>query len=99
MHTLYIPQEGKFLKQVSFFKKHSIKNITKNTKIPALLGFLYVLKDIYYYGPSDWNRTSGLLNPIQARYQSAPHPDINFLYFIILNFILSTVKTPYLLDV
>ena len=26
-------------------------------------------------GPSDWNRTSGLLNPIQARYQSAPHPD------------------------
>ena len=28
-------------------------------------------------GPSDWNRTSGLLNPIQARYQSAPHPDFD----------------------
>ena len=23
-------------------------------------------------------RTSGLLNPIQARYQTAPHPDIAF---------------------
>ena len=26
-------------------------------------------------GPSDWIRTSGLLNPIQARYQTSPHPD------------------------
>ena len=26
--------------------------------------------------PSDWSRTSGLLNPIQARYQTAPHPDV-----------------------
>ena len=29
-------------------------------------------------GPSDWIRTSGLLNPIQARYQTSPHPDIFF---------------------
>ena len=29
-------------------------------------------------GPSDWIRTSGLLNPIQARYQTSPHPDILF---------------------
>ena len=27
-------------------------------------------------GPSDWIRTSGLLNPIQARYQTSPHPDL-----------------------
>ena len=26
-------------------------------------------------GPSDWIRTSGLLNPIQARYQTSPHPE------------------------
>ena len=30
-------------------------------------------------GPSDWIRTSGLLNPIQARYQTSPHPDICFV--------------------
>ena len=30
------------------------------------------------HGPSDWIRTSGLLNPIQARYQTSPHPDIFF---------------------
>ena len=29
-----------------------------------------------FRGPSDWSRTSGLLNPIQARYQTAPHPDL-----------------------
>ena len=27
------------------------------------------------HGPSDWIRTSGLLNPIQARYQTSPHPE------------------------
>ena len=31
-------------------------------------------------GPSDWIRTSGLLNPIQARYQTSPHPDIHLLF-------------------
>ncbi len=31
------------------------------------------------FGPSDWIRTSGLLNPIQARYQTSPHPDISYL--------------------
>ena len=31
------------------------------------------------FGPSDWIRTSGLLNPIQARYQTSPHPDIVLL--------------------
>lgn len=31
-----------------------------------------------FRGPSDWSRTSGLLNPIQARYQTAPHPDLLF---------------------
>ena len=28
------------------------------------------------YGPSVEIRTQGLLNPIQARYQTSPHPDI-----------------------
>ena len=35
----------------------------------------------FFKSPSDWNRTSGLLNPIQARYQSAPHPDNNRYYY------------------
>ena len=30
-----------------------------------------------HFGPSDWIRTSGLLNPIQARYQTSPHPVVN----------------------
>ena len=29
-----------------------------------------------FSGPSDWIRTSGLLNPIQARYQTSPHPEV-----------------------
>ena len=33
-------------------------------------------------GPSDWIRTSGLLNPIQARYQTSPHPDIFFCFAV-----------------
>ncbi len=32
-------------------------------------------RGILCFGPSDWIRTSGLLNPIQARYQTSPHPD------------------------
>ena len=44
---------------------HSDKN--KNRKSKCSFGF---------YGPSDWIRTSGLLNPIQARYQTSPHPDL-----------------------
>ena len=31
---------------------------------------------LLFFGRSDKNRTCGLLNPIQARYQTAPHPDI-----------------------
>ena len=31
-----------------------------------------------FYGPSVEIRTRGLLNPIQARYQTSPHPDILF---------------------
>ena len=29
-----------------------------------------------FHGPSVEIRTRGLLNPIQARYQTSPHPDI-----------------------
>ena len=36
---------------------------------------LNILKEALCLGPSDWSRTSGLLNPIQARYQTAPHPE------------------------
>ncbi len=32
------------------------------------------------FGPSDRSRTCGLLNPIQARYQSALHPDVLIHY-------------------
>ena len=31
-----------------------------------------------FHGPSVEIRTRGLLNPIQARYQTSPHPDILF---------------------
>ncbi len=47
-------------------------------KAPALSGKCFLR-------PSDWSRTSGLLNPIQARYQSALHPDTT-LMIISLNF-------------
>ena len=30
----------------------------------------------FFFGPSGESRTHGLLNPIQARYQTALHPDI-----------------------
>ena len=55
------------------------KNAKKpcNCKAFSRASFLYTC-----YGPSDWIRTSGLLNPIQARYQTSPHPD-----FILLNYI------------
>ena len=32
------------------------------------------------FGPSVEIRTRGLLNPIQARYQTSPHPDIQFCF-------------------
>ena len=38
-----------------------------NKKRPALLS--------WSFGPSGESRTHGLLNPIQARYQTALHPD------------------------
>ena len=31
-----------------------------------------------FFGPSVEIRTRGLLNPIQARYQTSPHPDMQF---------------------
>ena len=34
-------------------------------------------------GPSDRSRTCGLLNPIQARYQTAPHPEFSNNYYTI----------------
>ena len=74
-HLMHTPRE-KLPKYGGIFKKYNNKKLPKNEESPVILGSLYVSKDTYYYGPSDWNRTSGLLNPIQARYQSAPHPDI-----------------------
>ena len=46
----------------------SIHRLLDIKKKKCLMTFLFL-------GPSDWSRTSGLLNPIQARYQTAPHPD------------------------
>ena len=50
-------------------------------KRPLVPGTLEIEKvrtpyGIRTFGPSDWIRTSGLLNPIQARYQTSPHPDV-----------------------
>ena len=42
---------------------------TSHSKRPS------TLVDGLFDGPSDWIRTSGLLNPIQARYQTSPHPE------------------------
>ena len=44
------------------------------------------------FGPSDRSRTCGLLNPIQARYQSAPHPDRYYYGIISKTVQLSSVK-------
>jgi hypothetical protein len=62
---------------VQFFKLfRNFSQIFKNRKIPKKPGFPS-LSGIFH-GPSDWSRTSGLLNPIQARYQTAPHPVVHF---------------------
>ncbi len=45
----------------------------------------------WFFGPSVEIRTRGLLNPIQARYQTSPHPDIFDCQGIIHHF-LSDVK-------
>jgi hypothetical protein len=44
----------------------------KQTENPQPIVFQWIAG---FVGPSDWIRTSGLLNPIQARYQTSPHPD------------------------
>ena len=38
-----------------------------------------VSKPSCLFGPSAEIRTRGLLNPIQARYQTSPHPDFFFV--------------------
>ena len=59
-------------KQLIFFpenrKSCRLCSLGKNKKpvIGMITGF---------FGPSDWSRTSGLLNPIQALYQTEPHPE------------------------
>ena len=52
-------------------KRRKIKLPDEKQKVPKISYF----RD-FPLGPSERNRTSGLLNPIQARYQAAPHPDI-----------------------
>ena len=47
---------------------HREKRKSRNSIMPFLL-----------FGPSVEIRTRGLLNPIQARYQTSPHPDIYLL--------------------
>ena len=41
-----------------------LEKIRRTHKIPRI------------FGPSVEIRTRGLLNPIQARYQTSPHPDV-----------------------
>ena len=64
--------EGRF---ASFFVyrvkfKFSVKRRNPNASPTGKMQF-----GLSSFGPSDWIRTSGLLNPIQARYQTSLHPD------------------------
>ena len=60
----------------------------KNNPNPSPIGNKFGL---FLFGPSGENRTHGLLNPIQARYQTALHPDtLAFLqvpYYYRLNYL------------
>ena len=60
-----------FVYRVKF--KFSVKRRNPNASPTRKMQF-----GLSSFGPSDWIRTSGLLNPIQARYQTSPHPDIFF---------------------
>ena len=53
------------------FIEHLFHSVRLQGMTKRALAFLQVP-----FGPSDWIRTSGLLNPIQARYQTSPHPEI-----------------------
>ena len=54
-------------------------------------------KDIF--GPSVEIRTQGLLNPIQARYQTSPHPDIHLpVRQLIYNSTLFSILQPLIFD-
>ena len=71
-------QGWKLSRQACFF----LKNLWKGAKHPywsnkkTIIPIFFVSILWFLYGPSDRSRTCGLLNPIQARYQTAPHPDI-----------------------
>ena len=62
-----------FVLNTALFSSHICRYKKKNTIDANLFRVASIVfsKD----GPSDWIRTSGLLNPIQARYQTSPHPD------------------------
>ncbi len=54
-------------------------NFAGNKKQSVHYRILRSYKDTLH-GPSVEIRTRGLLNPIQARYQTSPHPDIQFCF-------------------
>ena len=63
-----VAADGKFV----LSKYRFLKDVIKNRQILSDLTLLLTLTAIF--GPSGESRTHGLLNPIQARYQTALHP-------------------------
>ena len=64
------------------YKRSLLTNVSINKQINLFV----------FSSPSDRSRTCGLLNPIQARYQSALHPDTTLILYQIFLFF-ATVKT------
>ena len=65
---------GNRLVIAKFFKK--LFQISAYKKVPVSTTFK---AETGIFGPSAEIRTRGLLNPIQARYQTSPHPESNNL--------------------
>ena len=51
-----------------------VKNFFYHKNLQKLLGLVFYKSICFGYGLSEKIWTSDLLNPIQARYQTAPHP-------------------------
>ena len=61
-----------------FSSGKQVHSLIKYTVFPILLSAKKKNQNSRYcsgFGPSVEIRTRGLLNPIQARYQTSPHPD------------------------
>ena len=63
--------------------ERQVQHLTFGYKRSSSIVFDYGISQtsLFFFGPSDRSRTCGLLNPIQARYQSALHPEITILFY------------------